>query len=100
MTGLKKETNTMKILLAESDFAFSIMNEAGGNTNSDYADYTSNHFINAFRHVMQKPDLSRIQLASMLRRAERRKNRRNNDESWADFMAKTMVKGANSNINA
>lgn len=88
---------SMKILLNESSFAFTITMESGS-SNTDYADYTSNNFISGFRHVLQKPDLSRAQLASMLRAAERRQNRRDNDFQWADTMAKTISKGANSNL--
>lgn len=88
----------MKILLNESAYAFTITMETGGANNTDFADYTSNNFIKGFRHVLQKPDLSRAQLASMLRAAERRKTRRDNDDKWADMMAKTIAKGANSNV--
>lgn len=97
MTFYKKDDETMKILLQESDYAFSIMVENGGTTNTDFADFTSNNFIRSFRHIMQKPDLSRAQLASMLRMAEKRKTRRDNDANWSDFMAKTMSESANSN---
>jgi len=93
-----KDTNDMKILLKESEYAFSILMESGGTTNSDYADYASNNFIKSFRHVLQKPDLSRAQLASMLRNAERRQNRRDNDDKWADVMASMVSSGANSNM--
>ena len=87
----------MKILLKESAYAFSITMDGGGAPNSDFADYTSNNFINSFRHVMQKPDLSRAQLASMLRAAERRKKRRDNDYNWADFMSQIISHGSNNN---
>ena len=97
MTEFTKDYEDMKILLQESDYAFSVTMQTGGSANSDFADYASNNFIRSFRHVMQKPDLSRAQLASMLRNAERRKNRRDNDESWADFMAKVITTNANSN---
>ncbi len=94
-----KDTNDMKILLNESNYAFSILMESGGVTNTDYADYTSHHFIKSFRHAMQKPDLSRAQLASMLRIAEKRRRRKDNSNSdkWADVMASIVVQGANSN---
>jgi hypothetical protein len=93
-----KDTNDMKILLNENNYAFSILMESGGVTNTDYADYTSNHFITSFRHVMQKPDLSRAQLASMLRIAEKRRRHKNsNSDKWADVMASIVEKGANSN---
>ena len=46
---------------------------------------------------MQKPDLSRAQLASMLRAAERRKKRRDNDENWADFMSHIIAHGVTNN---
>ena len=87
----------MKILLKESNYAFSILIETGGSTNTDYADYTSDNFITSFRHVMQQPDLSRAQLASMLRAAERRRHARDNDENWADFMAHKIHDCANMN---
>ena len=74
--------------------------DGGGAPNSDYADYTSENFIKSFRHVMQKPDLSRAQLASMLRAAERRKKRRDNDDNWADFMSGVIARGGcNSNTD-
>jgi CBS-domain-containing membrane protein len=94
-----KKDNQMKILLQESDYAFSIMVENGGATQTDFAEFTSNNFIRSFRHIMQKPDLSRAQLASMLRNAERRKRRRDNDMNWADFMSQTVHNTANSNIS-
>lgn len=97
MTDFIRGTDDMKILLEESNYAFNVMVEAGGGTNADYADYTSNNFIKSFRHVLQKPDLSRMQLASMLRQAERRKTRRDNDDTWADTMANLVAKGANQN---
>ncbi len=87
----------MRILLQESDYAFNVMMQAGGGTNSDYADYTSNNFITSFRHVLQKPDLSAMQLATMLRQAERRRNRRDNDENWASTMANLVKNNANQN---
>jgi hypothetical protein len=90
----------MKILLKESNYAFSILMEGGGSNNTDFSDYTSNNFIKSFRHVMQKPDLSRAQLASMLRAAERRHHTRDNDENWADFMAGKVQSCANSNARA
>ena len=98
-TEFNTRDDQMRILLKESDFAFSIMMDSGGVSNSDYADYTSENFIRSFRHIMQKPDLSRAQLASMLRSAERRKKRRDNDKNWADFMSGVMTGGANSNIS-
>lgn len=94
----EKSFENMKILLNESAYAFTITMETGGTNNTDYADYTSNNFISGFRHVLQKPDLSRAQLASMLRAAERRKNRRDNDDKWMDMMAKTISNGANNNL--
>ena len=86
----------MKILLKDSDYAFAISME-GGVINSDFADYTSNNFITGFRHVLQKPDLSRAQLASMLRAADRRSRRRKNDINWAESMAAMVTKKANTN---
>lgn len=97
MTTQFESDENMKILLKESEFAFSILMDTGGVPNSDYADYTSENFIKSFRHVLQKPDLSRAQLASMLRAAERRKKRRDNDHNWADFMSHVIARGANSN---
>lgn len=99
MTNFKQGTDEMKILLQESDYAFNIMMQAGGGTNADYADYASNNFIKSFRHVLQKPDLSRMQLASLLRQAERRRSRRDNDDTWADTMANLVAKGANQNMH-
>lgn len=87
----------MKILLKESNFAFSILMDAGGSANSDFAEYTSDNFIRSFRHIMQKPDLSRAQLASMLRAADRRSKRRDNDDNWADFMTYIIAHSANCN---
>ena len=99
MTHKTESSETMKILMNESDTAFSILMGSGGVTNTDFADFTSNNFISSFRHVLQKPDLSRAQLASMLRNAERRKKRRDNDTNWPSFMAGVVASGANSNEN-
>ncbi|GEM_PF-1404399 len=93
----ESDENNMKVLLKESDFAFSILMDTGGTANSDFAEYTSDNFIRSFRHIMQKPDLSRAQLASMLRAAERRKKRRDNDENWADFMSHIIAHGVTNN---
>ena len=97
MGQLHKGEHTMRVLLKESNYAFSILVESGGSNNTDYADYTSNNFIKSFRHVMQKPDLSRAQLASMLRAAERRHHTRDNDDNWADFIASRVNICANNN---
>jgi hypothetical protein len=101
MAELDKEMReTMKILLQESDYAFSITMQAGGNANTDFADYTSNHFIRSFRHILQKPDLSRAQLASMLRQAERQKRQQtlnNPNDSWADLVTGLVSQNANTN---
>ena len=97
MTVIFESDDNMKILLKESAYAFSITMDGGGAPDSDFADYTSNNFINSFRHVMQNPDLSRAQLASMLRAAERRKKRRDNDDNWADFMSHVIANGSNNN---
>jgi len=94
-----KDINDMKILLKETDYAFSILMESGGMSNTDYADFTSNHFITSFRHVLQRPDLSRDQLASMLRIAEKRRRHRDKDDSWADVMESMIAQGANMNHN-
>lgn len=90
---------TMRIILKESNYAFSLLMENGGSNNVDFADYTSYNFIQSIRHVMQKPDLSRAQLAAMLRSIDRRKSLRDNDDNWASFMAHRLQNGsANSNI--
>lgn len=99
MTVALESKENMKILLKESEFAFSITMEHGGVPNIDYADYTASNFIRSFRHIMQKPDLSRAQLASMLRTAERRRKRRDNDENWAEFMSQVIAQSANANTN-
>jgi hypothetical protein len=97
MASLDKETEEMRVILKESDMAFSILMESGGVSNVDFAQYTSDFFIRSFRHVMQQPDLSRAQLASMIRNAEHRKRRRNNDENWANFMAHVISNQSNNN---
>lgn len=98
MAVLDKDNEIMRILLKESDYAFTITMQSGGATNSDYADYTSNNFINGFRHIMQKPDLSRAQLASMLRSAERTRKKENaTSDDWANTMAVIMANSANGN---
>lgn len=98
MSFYNESEDDMRVLLQESDYAFSILVNTGDHMNTDFAGYTSNNFIRSFRHVLQKPDLSRAQLASMLRAAERRKGRRDNDGNWASFMAKNISDHANSNI--
>jgi hypothetical protein len=98
MTHLHEGYDAMKIILEDSNYAFSITMETGGVNNTDFADYTSNNFIRGFRHVLQKPDLSRAQLASMLRRAERRRKARDNDDKWSDTMAAMIASSANSNF--
>lgn len=91
------ESEKMRIILNESDYAFQIIMNTGGSPNTDYAQYASDNFIQSFRHVLQKPDLSRAQLSSMLRQAERRRRRRGDDVQWSDFMAGMVSKQANSN---
>ena len=98
MAKKQESIEHMKLMLQESDMAFTITMETGGANNTDFADYTSNHFISGFRHVMQKPDLSRAQLASMLRAAERRRKRQEKtSERWADTIAAIISKKSNSN---
>lgn len=94
------ENDKMRIVLDESDYAYQIMMNMGGSHNIDYAQYTSENFIQSFRHILQKPDLSRAQLSSMLRQAERRRMRRSDDLKWPDFMAGMMRKQANTNLAA
>lgn len=94
-----KDMNDMKILLKETDYAFSILMDGGGASNTDYADFTSNHFIKSFRHVLQRPDLSRDQLASMLRIAEKRRRHRDNGDQWGDVIQSMIAQGANTNNN-
>jgi hypothetical protein len=90
-------TEDMKVILKESNYAFSILMENGGSNNIDFADYTSHNFIQSIRQVMQKPDLSRTQLATMLRTIERRKITRDNDNNWASFMANRLQQGSANN---
>jgi len=99
MGQIDKENSFMKIMLQESNYAFTITMQTGGANNTDFAEYTSNNFIKGFRHVLQKPDLSRAQLASMLRAAERRRRHRDNDDHWASTMANVIAHSANSNMN-
>lgn len=98
MTTYYERNDAMKIMLKDSDYAFSITMQSGGANNTDFADYTSHNFISGFRHILQKPDLSRAQLASMLRAAERRRKSRDNDHKWADTMAAAIASSANNNL--
>lgn len=93
----KHNTENMSVILNESDYAFQIIMDGGGAPNTDYAGYASDNFIQSFRHILQKPDLSRAQLSSMLRQAERRRSRRGDDLQWSNFMAGMVTKQANSN---
>lgn len=100
MVHYLKEQKNMKILLEESTLAFTITMETGGGNNTDFADYTSNNFIKCFRNALQRPNLSRAQLASMLRTAERRRKHRDNDDQWSTTMAYMIAKGANNNLES
>lgn len=100
LTQHKETEDVMKLLLQESQYTFNILMETGGNTNSDFADYTSNNFIRSFRHILQKPDLSRAQLASMLRQAERQRREKRvsrDDTQWAQLLSALITQNANSN---
>lgn len=56
-------------------------------------------FIGAMRHILQKPDLSRIQLATWLRgmTGENPAPRRSERVQWRKFMAGYVCSNANSN---
>lgn len=97
MGQMDKDNEFMRIMLKESDYAFTITMQTGGANNTDFADYTSNNFIKGFRHVLQKPDLSRAQLASMLRAAERHRKGLGTDDKWEKTMATIITNGANNN---
>jgi hypothetical protein len=89
----------MKILMNGKEPAFSILlglnkTQANGQNHSSPSD-----FISSFRHILQKPDLSRAQLASMLRNAERYKKNSGEKVNWASLMKGVMASGANSNEN-
>lgn len=97
----KMKSDSVKILLQESDVAFSIVMESGGVVNTDYADFTADHFLKSFRHILQKPDLSRVQLASILRAAKYNQSKAAKtkpEQNWALVMDNLLVNGANSNI--
>lgn len=88
----------IQMLLQETDVSFNMMIDAGGHPNMDYAAYTANTRINCFRSALQNPELRRIELAAMLRRAlKKQKSAKSQKTYWSAFMANYIHKNANSN---
>lgn len=88
----------IEIILKETRTEFDLMTSAGENPNMDYAAYAADFSIHSFRSALQNPELSRRKLASILRRAYNKKQKkRGNRDYWNIYMAKTIRKIANSN---
>lgn len=79
-------------LLRETDTALSLLVDANGRPGSAPAK------PDGLRSALQNPELSRMHLAALLRRARRlRKSRRAQDVYWAALMARYLGENANSN---
>lgn len=88
----------IQLLLQETDMTFNMVIDAGGHPNMDYADYTASTRIDCFRSALQNPDLSRAQLASVMRRSLRGQQSRKAQETyWSAFMASYISRNANGN---
>ncbi len=98
------KNNKIRLLVEETNTTFGII--MGGQTaaNSDNTDHESAaaySFIRTFRQILQKPDLSKAQLVSWLRKAQggkdTRKVRHADRVLWRKFMAGYVTSNANSN---
>jgi len=88
----------MHVTLNKNDVTYQIMMSMGKSDHIDYAQMTSGNFMQSFRHILQKPDLSRAQLSSMLRGIERHRQNPRINLQWPSFIADMLQKQANSNI--
>ena len=56
--------------------------------------------LGAMRQTRQNPDLSRLQLAAHLRRAERIRSEKPRESHWTAFLADRAANTANANVKA
>lgn len=87
----------VELLLEETDTAFGIIMNQG--VRRDMAANPAYNFMRSFRQLLQKPDLSKAQLSSWLRTAERRKTPRKREDvrRLGAFMQEYVLSNANSN---
>ncbi len=90
----------IQMLLQETETTFNLMVEAGGHPNMDYAGYTAQTRIHCFRTALQRPELSRMELAAILRRAlGKQRSAKSQKTYWSAFMANYLSLSANNNNN-
>ncbi len=88
----------IQLLLQDTETSFNMLIDTDGRSDMDYVDYTVNARINCFRSALQNPDLRRVELASMLRRAlKKQKSIKSQKTYWSAFMTSYVRKNANSN---
>ncbi len=88
----------IQMLLQETDTAFTMLMDSGEQSNADYADFTAKTHLGSFRSALQNPELSQVQLAAMLRRAQQgQQSRKSQHTYWSAFMASYVSRNANSN---
>ena len=89
--------NNIQSVLEESSAVYSLLVDAGGHPNMDYASYCCHLSLNRFKKLLNNPDLTVEQLEGLLRKAARRHAQREPGMDWARFMAGYITDYANFN---
>lgn len=90
--------NSVKLMMGKNSPSFGIMMDDGHATRArQYRETASFDMIKSIRQILQKPDVSRIQLLSWLRRHKKATDTmtRQNGREWARFMTAYVRTNAN-----
>ena len=92
--GYTMMNTQVQMLMQQTETAIAVMMERG----ADAAELQS---LKRFRSALQNPDLSRAQLAALLRRAARRQDSEKSQKTyWSAFMTQYVTRNANCNTAA
>lgn len=84
-------------VLEESSAVYSMLVDAGGHPNMDYASYCCHLALNRFKKLLNDPTLTADELEGLLRKAARKHAQREPDMEWSQFMAGYITYHANLN---
>lgn len=89
----------IKTVLEESSAVYSMVVDAGGHPNMDYAGYACHVSLNRLRKILNNPSLTSDHLESLLRRAARKHadHEQRTENDWSDMMASYLSNHANAN---
>lgn len=88
----------VQMLLQETETSFNLLIDGSSDPDTDYAEQAASRHLGHFRSALQNPELSQVQLATMLRRALRtQQSRKSQHTYWSAFMASYVSRNANSN---